>query len=188
MCAMNINTTVGISFTWLCWSWSMMRRREIEDEEVEGEILCTVQQLRRRSGQASEPSRKSSVCRCSTLLSRPSLSSIREPATKWGRSQGKLLGEAVEEEMCSEEGLVEASSFVKPPALLELFGETCMKECPEIEAAFVDLCDKSGRSLGFSRGEWGRLVLKGEVLALSTLGKYSVFLSPLLMYGPLCLL
>lgn len=188
MCAMNINTTVGISFTWLCWSWSMMRRREIEDEEVEGEILCTVQQLRRRSGQASEPSRKSSVCRCSTLLSRPSLSSIREPATKWGRSQGKLLGEAVEEETCSEEGLVEASSFVKPPALFELFGETCMTECPEIEAAFVDLCDKSGRSLGFSRGEWGRLVLKGEVLALSTLGKYSVFLSPLLMYGPLCLL
>lgn len=52
------------------------------EEEADGVMLCTVQQLRRRSGQASAPSRKSSVCRCSTLLKRPSLSSIREPARK----------------------------------------------------------------------------------------------------------
>lgn len=181
-------STKWFSFTWDCWSWSRMTRREME--EAEGEMLCTVQQLRRRSGQARDPSRKSSVCRCSTLLSRPSLSSIKEPATKWGSSQGKWLGEEEEEEACTEEGRAEdldVSSFMEVHVVLEL--SSGVNECPETGyfTTFVDLCSTSFCSVRSSCGEWGRHVLNNGGLAFSTLGKYSTFLSLLRTYGPLFL-
>lgn len=162
------------SITWLCWSWSRMRRRETAEEDADGEILCTVQQLRRRSGQANEPSRKSSVCRCSTFLSCPSLSSIREPATKWGSSHGKRLAE----EEDGEDG--------GAPSFMEVYvsGETLRKECPETgcSAAFVDLCSCGVWSLF---GGWGRCVFRERGAAFSAPGTYSIFLSLLLTYGPL---
>lgn len=126
----------------------------MEEEEAEGEMLCTVQQLRRRSGQASDPSRKSSVCRCSTLLSRPSLSSIREPATKCGSSQGKWLGEEEEEGVRVED--FDVSSFMEVYVLFTLAsGETLMKECPETGCltALVDLCNTSCCSVTSTCGE-----------------------------------
>ena len=94
-----------------------MRRREraggLEEEEEEEEevMLCTVQQLSCRPRLARDPSRKSSVWRSSTRLSRPSRSSISEPAAKWGSSQGKGSGEGGGEEEEEEAGAEEDSKI-----------------------------------------------------------------------------
>lgn len=178
------NRHIEFLFTWDGWSWRRMRRREME-EEVEGVMLCTVQQLRRRSGQASDPSRKSSVCRCSTLLSRPSPSSIREPATKWGSSHGKQLGDDEEKEACSEEVRGKVSSFTEVYMFPDL--SSCVKECSEMGCLMssVDFCTTSCCCARSSCGEWGRPKLNDGQVAFTPLEKCSTFLSLLLTCSPL---